>query len=76
MTRMTMGISHPAGKSRTFSDHGRSFWCNASVTWVPPAPRKLKKKGNAVSQKKRGTYCYNFVVLDGDDDSNDADDDE
>ena len=26
MTRMAMGISQPAGRSRTFSEKGRSFW--------------------------------------------------
>lgn len=34
------------------------------------------KKGKCGEPKKRETYLYNFVVLDGDDDSNDANDDE
>jgi hypothetical protein len=25
MMRMAIGISHPAGRSRTFSDHGRRY---------------------------------------------------
>lgn len=32
MTRIAIGISHPAGRSRTFSEKGRSFWGKVS-TW-------------------------------------------
>jgi hypothetical protein len=31
--RIAIGISHPAGKSRTFSDHGRNF-CTDTVSHV------------------------------------------
>lgn len=62
MTKMTMGINHPAGRSRTFSDHGRSF-CT------------LVSHVNGSTRWKCGETCLDdFVVLDSDDDRNDTDD--
>jgi hypothetical protein len=40
ITRMTIGISHPAGRSRTFSEKGRSFWGKLS-TW----PKEVRRRG-------------------------------
>lgn len=32
MIKMAMGINQPAGRSRTFSDHGRSFCTDGLAT--------------------------------------------
>jgi hypothetical protein len=34
MKRMTMGMSQPAGRSRSFSENGRSFWTESQQVCV------------------------------------------
>jgi len=64
--RMTMGITHPAGKSRTFSDHGRRY-----CEW-------LDSKSGERRALADGTHMDDFMMVnskeDAYDEDNDADD--
>jgi len=50
-----MGISHPAGRSRTFSDHGRNF-CTDTVSHVFVGPK-------AKHRRLTSTTASCFIVM-------------
>jgi hypothetical protein len=63
--RIAMGINHPAGRSRTFSAHGRRCCRAQGQSMRVGLCRSLL--GSA--------YCDDLVMFDGDDDGQDDDDD-
>jgi hypothetical protein len=63
--RMAIGINHPAGRSRTFSAHGRRC-CQIQRQWMSASVRC----------SLGWAYSDDLVMFDGDDDCQDDDDDE
>ena len=55
MIKMAMGISQPAGRSRTFSDHGRSFCTDRLAT--RPGCLGGRQNGDAYSDDLVVLYC-------------------
>jgi hypothetical protein len=55
-TRIATGISHPAGRSRTFSEKGRSFY-------EERVSRRVEDAGDAERERERETHLDCLVVV-------------